>query len=229
MMRRMGFYEEWISIIIRCITSVVYTVVINRRHGEEFQPQRGLKQGDPLNPFFTINYISYKGRAAFCDKVGRGNISVSHLFFADDNVLFGKASIEGTNNMKNVIKEYENVSGQLVNFDKSLIYFSGNVGRILGVRISNNPERYLGLPIMVGRRKKHAFVDIKEHFVKLLDNWSVRFLLAGGNEVFLKFVLQAVPIYALQCFKLPISFCQELESIMCKFWWRNSKTNKGIH
>ncbi|XP_016747504.1 uncharacterized protein [Gossypium hirsutum] len=36
------------------------------------------------------------------------------------------------------------------------------VGRILGVRVSNNPEQYLRLPTMVGRRKKHAFVAIKE-------------------------------------------------------------------
>lgn len=37
---------------------------------------------------------------------------------------------------------------------------------MLGVRISNNPKRYLGLPTMMGGRKKHAFVGIKERFVK---------------------------------------------------------------
>ncbi|KAK5845334.1 hypothetical protein PVK06_001506 [Gossypium arboreum] len=82
---------------------------------------------------------------------------------------------------------------------------------------------------MVGRRKKHAFVAIKERCVKLLNNWSMRFLSAGGKEVFLKSILQAIPTYAMQCFKLPVSFCRELENLMCKFWWRNSKTNKGIH
>ncbi|KAA3479817.1 reverse transcriptase [Gossypium australe] len=133
---------------MRCITSVVYTIVINGRHGEEFRPQRGLRQEEPLSQILMINCISQKGGKAFWDK---------------------EASIEGANNIKSVIKEYEKVSGQLVNFDKSLIYFSGNVdletyehvGGILGVRISNNPERYLGLPTVVKRRKKHAFVDIK--------------------------------------------------------------------
>ncbi|KAA3479816.1 reverse transcriptase-like protein [Gossypium australe] len=57
----------------------------------------------------------------------------------------------------------------------------------------------------------------------------MRFLSAEGKEVFLKSILQVIPIYAMQCFKLPISLCQELENIMCKFWWCNSKTNKGIH
>lgn len=129
------------------------------------------------------------------------------------------------------------MSGQLVNFDKSLIYFSGNIdhdmqnqmGSIIGVRISNNPERYLGLPTMVGRRKKHVFVDIKECFVKLIRNWSVQVLSAGGKEVFLKSVLQVLLVYVMQCFKLPVSFFQELEGIMSRFWWHNSKSNKGIH
>ncbi|KAA3486893.1 reverse transcriptase [Gossypium australe] len=121
-------------------------------------------------------------------KVGRGNIAVPHLFFADNSMLFEEASIEGANNMKKVIKESK-----------------GTGGGILGVRISNNPEKYLGLPTMIGRRKKHSFVDIKERFVKALQNWSLRLLSARGKKVFLKAILQAIPIYAMQCFKFPIS------------------------
>ncbi|KAA3472634.1 reverse transcriptase [Gossypium australe] len=101
-------------------------------------------------------------------KVGRGKIAVSHLFFADDSMLFEEASIERANNMKAIIKEYE--KQKCGNGSK------GTGGGILGVRISNNPERYLGLPTMIGRRKKHAFVDIKERFEKALQNWSLRLL-----------------------------------------------------
>ncbi|XP_016676453.1 uncharacterized protein [Gossypium hirsutum] len=166
---------------------VVYTVVINGRHGEDFQPHKGLRQGDLLSPHLflicaegfsrLIAFAKAEGRIS-ATNVGRSNVSVSHLFFADDSMLFREASIEGASNLKNVIKKYERLSGQLVNFDKSLIYFSGNVGsdiqhqvgRILGVQISNNPERYLRLPTMVGRQKKDAFVDVKKRFVKLLHN-----------------------------------------------------------
>ncbi|KAK5784776.1 hypothetical protein PVK06_039310 [Gossypium arboreum] len=103
-------------------------------------------------------------------KIGHGDLSVSYLFFADDSILSSKTLIEGENFIKVVVDEYEAISGQLVNFDKSLIFFGGNVenmmweqiGRILGVRISNNPERYLGLPTIVGKRKKQAFMDFKE-------------------------------------------------------------------
>lgn len=61
------------------------------------------------------------------------------------------------------------VSRQRVNFDKSLIYFGTNVDSItrenitslLGVRVASSLEKYLGLPMMVGRKKTLAF----SHFI----------------------------------------------------------------
>lgn len=65
-----------------------------------------------------------------------------------------------------------------MNFEKSLIYFSNNIsnevkhqiGNDLGVRITNNPENYLGLLTMVERRKKNTFVEIKEKFLTKVKN-----------------------------------------------------------
>lgn len=91
-------------------------------------------------------------------KIGRGGLSVTHLFFANNSILFGKASKAGISAVKEVVNEYKQISGQLVNFDKLLIYFSDNMNdgvksllrEILGVRIVNNPKKYLGLPTMIG-------------------------------------------------------------------------------
>ncbi|KAH1046178.1 hypothetical protein J1N35_036962 [Gossypium stocksii] len=47
----------------------------------------------------------------------------SAIFFKDDCILFGDASCEGARVVRDVIREYEIISGQRVNFDKSLIYF----------------------------------------------------------------------------------------------------------
>lgn len=77
----------------------------------------------------------------------------------------------------------------------------------LGVRMSNNPEKYLGLLTMVRRTKKNAFVNLKERFINIIKAWSVRNLSIGGKEVFIKSTLQVIPIYAMQCFFMPISLC----------------------
>lgn len=80
----------------------------------------------------------------------------------------------------------------MVNFEKSLFYFSNNVEneirnqivQMLGVHLSNNPKKHLGLPIMVGRRKKHAFVVLKDKFVKSCNHGVRETYLLGGRKSF---------------------------------------------
>lgn len=107
--------------------------------------------------------------------------------------------------VREVIKEYEQLSGQQVNFDKSLIYFSNNVnkedkvrlGSVLGVRVANNPEKYLRLPTMVGRRKRDAFLGIKERFLARTKSWGTWNLSIRGKEIFIKAILQSFPTYVM--------------------------------
>lgn len=103
--------------------------------------------------------------------MGHGELLISHLFFADDSILFREATIDEVTSVKAIVDEHEALSGQLVNFDKTFIYFSKNtqeevkqqLGGILGLRIVNNLEKYLTLPTMVcRRRKKGAFLELKE-------------------------------------------------------------------
>lgn len=61
--------------------------------------------------------------------------------------------------------------------------------------------------------KKKAFSNFKDRFIKWIKNWGVRQLSFGGNDVFIKSILQAIPVYAMQCFLLPIML----------WTWKNSK------
>lgn len=158
--------------------------------------------------------------------IDRGRFAINHLFFADDCILFEDTSIEGAMVVREVIKEYEDVSDQRVNFEKSLIYFGANVDthtkdsitNTLGVKVASNFEKYLGLPMMVGRKKNWAFPNFLDRFRRCIAGWNLRFLSIGGNEVFVKYVLQSILIYVMQCFALPKSLCHKLEGVMNKFW-----------
>lgn len=63
-------------------------------------------------------------------------------------------------------------------FDKSMIFFSANMDEVvrlqvsaeLGVRISMNLEKYLGLPDMVGRKKKVSFQSLKDRLKRKVNS-----------------------------------------------------------
>lgn len=68
---------------------------------QSFRPTRGLRQGDPLSPYLfvmcmeTLNHhiMPLVREGSWCHiRLSRGGMHVSHLFFADDLLLFGEAS-----------------------------------------------------------------------------------------------------------------------------------------
>ncbi|KAA3485159.1 reverse transcriptase [Gossypium australe] len=225
MLTSLGFCQEWIILVMRCVCSVSYTVGINEGISESFIPSRGLRQGDPLSPFLflicaeglsTLLNEAKKDKLMIGAPIGRERFEINHLLFADDCMLFRDASVTRAFTVRSIMEDVDKqVREQVTN--------------ILGVREATNPEKYLGLPMMVGRRKRWAFANFIDRFRKRIDSWKFRFLSMGGKEVFIKAILQAIPIYVIQCFELPKSLCNTLENIMNKYWWANGKTGKGIH
>ena len=53
-MVKMGFDRKWIDLIMKCVVTVDFSVIINGRPGRKFLPSRGLRQGDPLTLPFLV-------------------------------------------------------------------------------------------------------------------------------------------------------------------------------
>lgn len=45
----------------------------------------------------------------------------------------------------------------------------------------------------------------------------------------IKVVAQAVPAYVMSVFKIPQSFCDDIEKSIARFWWGSSETKRNIH
>jgi len=54
--------------------------------------------------------------------------------------------------------------------------------------------------------------------LRKLQGWEEKLLSQAGREVLLKVVIQAIPTYTMGCYKLPVSLCNEIKSLIKKSW-----------
>lgn len=63
--------------------------------------------------------------------------------------------------------------------------------------------------------------------MKIISDWSEK--LKSDKEVLLKVMVQAVPTYAMPCFKLSNSLCRVFSSLRADFWWGLNGDMRKIH
>ncbi|KAL9691162.1 hypothetical protein QQ045_011581 [Rhodiola kirilowii] len=245
-LNKFGFPRDWVELVMGIVTSVVYRVRVNDLFTNDIVPERGLRQGDPLSTYLFIICAEWLGRSleggrdsnrVHGIRIARDVPLVSHLFFADDRLVYLKADVDEARQLKEILNKYERLSGQKINIEKSEMVCSRNtedglkesIINLLGIKVVEKHSKYLGLPIVIGLNKREVFKFLKERMQRKILDWKYKLLSFAGKEKLVKSVLKAMPTYAMQCFRLSKKLCNTFFSMEASFLWGKGGNSKPIH
>lgn len=211
-----------------------------------FKPKRGIRQGDPLSPYLFIlcaDMLSglitkyHNQNKIHGITIAKDAPTLSHLFFADDSMVFCRANKSEARNLMDIFDKYQRISSQKLNLNKSEMVFNPTLLQIIKtefqqfmpIQITSNINKYLGLPTQVGRSKTQVFNFLMERIRKKLKGWKEKNLSFLGRGVLIRAVIQAIPTYVMSTFLISQGICDRIEKAICRFWWGGNEDKRMIH
>ncbi|XP_021837769.2 uncharacterized protein [Spinacia oleracea] len=244
-LRGYGFPQHWLRLIHQCISTVTYKTLINGQTSEKFVPHCGIRQGDPLSPFlflFCMDILSrmlqlgndlkqFKGIS-----LSRGSPQLTHLFFADDALVFFNATNETCGVIASILQRFCGISGQQLNLQKSLFKVSPNTPvevrlgfkDILQMKLVQNLGTHLGVPIDLEGKKYSNFQFIVDKVACKISAWNSCNLSQSQKLVLINSILLAMASHVLSCMEVPLAITSKLDSIITRFFWAG-KEGSGLH
>ena len=204
-MRKLEFHEQWISLMMLCISTASDSILINGAPTGFIKPTKGIRQRDPISLFLFLLYTECL-HGLLTQAASRGDIhgfslsrrspSLTLLLFADDILLFCKSNVEECRKVIEVLQIYEVGAGQQINKAKTTVFFSKSTNEesrqmikdCLGVEEIRSYEKYLRLPSLVGRNKKSSFNYIKERVWRKFQGWEEKLLSQANREILIKVI-----------------------------------------
>jgi len=235
MLERLGFNAKWIKWIKGCLASSYVSVLVNRSPTSEFKPEKGLRQGDPLALFlFLVVVEGLSGAVREAEKcgllegliIGRKEVHLSMLQFADDTMFLCKDNIQNIVTIKSILRCFQLASELKVNLNKSSI--GGiridvvNLQRyavMMNCNIMKLPFKYLGVPIGGSHNRVAFWNGLVEKVRNKLSKQKGKNISMAGRVTLIKSVISALPLYFMSLFKAPKTVCKELIRIQRQFLW----------
>ncbi|KAK9077285.1 hypothetical protein SSX86_005622 [Deinandra increscens subsp. villosa] len=241
---QMAFPDKWRSWIRSCLSSSKSSILVNGSPTQEFQIQRGVKQGDPLSPFLFI--IAMEALHIASEKATLSGLftgiqlpaegpTLSHLLYADDVIFLGEWRESNCRYLARFLRCFHISSGLKINYEKCRLFGIGvnqqqmeSMATILQCKVDKLPFSYLGIPIGANMRLKKHWEPIVQKFKSRLNSWKSTILSQGGKAILIKSVLGSLPSYFLSLFRAPTCIILELERLRKNFFWGNSSSHKKI-
>ncbi|XP_075101706.1 uncharacterized protein LOC142177140 [Nicotiana tabacum] len=114
---------------------------------------------------------------------------LNHLAYVDDTIIFASSHPPSLSKIMAVLGNYEKISSQMINKDKSSCYMHSKVanglfqedGSIKGFARGKFPFTYLGRPMFYTRRRKDYYKDLIKKVKAKLHSWKGKLVSFGGK------------------------------------------------
>ena len=144
-------------------------------------------------------------RIKFASRRGE-EVQISHLFFADDTLVFCKDSRDQMAYLSWIQVWFEAFSDLKINLDKSYVLQVRNMENSeelaleLGCNIGRLPITYLKLPLGMRRHYTSVWDGVEERFRRKVAIWKRQYISKEGRLTLIRSTLSNLPVYLLSLF-----------------------------
>ncbi|XP_062075075.1 uncharacterized protein LOC133779092 [Humulus lupulus] len=207
--------SRFVQLVMTCIRSSTYSLLMNGRIQGGFHGAKGLRQGDPLSPLIFVLIMDYLTRRL---------LHAAH------------GSKQSIGVLNEVLNEFSNTTGLQININKSQVFFGGvaprekeEIIRELGLAEGEFPLKYLGVPLRPTKWKVEDCGIIIKKIKMRLHSWGSRHLSFAGKVQLIHSILLGLRNYWMSTFILPQSVSKEIEKLCRGFLWGLNGNRSKIH
>lgn len=154
-----------------------------------------------------------------CERLG-----ITHLYFADDVLLFPRGDYQSVELILATFKEFADSTGLKVNPQKCKLFYSGmeeniiqRVKQLTGFTNGSLLVRYLGVPLTCKKQYIVHYFPLVERIISNIRHWTTKLLSIVGRIQLVNSVSLDVTQYWMNCFHIPKGVIHKTDSICRAF------------
>ena len=227
-------FKKWILLLQTNISSCILN---SGWSSGFFRLNRGVRQGCPISPYLFLICSELLGigirHSTAISGIKINDLSHKLSQFADDTQILLDGTQESLDAAIKLLKNYENVSGMKINFDKSEIAKLGAAKNNFyinenDIKFADTYLKILGIKIPLNGGSEETISLNYDPLIKkineILSKWSRRKLSLYGKTVIIKSLLLPQLIYQLtNLITPPTVYLQNIDNKIFEFLWDGKK------